>query len=51
MRDAYDLRPGDWVLVRPHGYVGAIVSSDEVSSLESYLENVGLEALPLTEDL
>ena len=47
MRDAYDLRPGDWVLVRPDGYVGAIVSSDEVS----YLENVGLEALPLTEDL
>jgi hypothetical protein len=39
---AYGLSPGDWVLVRPDGYVGAIVSSDEIAALESYFENVGL---------
>jgi hypothetical protein len=27
-RDAYGLSPGEWVLVRPDGYVGAIVSAD-----------------------
>ncbi|MEJ0039262.1 MAG: FAD-dependent oxidoreductase [Gammaproteobacteria bacterium] len=41
-RDAYALASGDWVLVRPDGYVGAIVSSDELPALESYLRNVGL---------
>ncbi|MCM2471260.1 FAD-dependent oxidoreductase [Agrobacterium vitis] len=39
---AYGLSPGDWVLVRPDGYVGAIVSSSETASLEDYLHNVGL---------
>ncbi|WNJ93909.1 FAD-dependent oxidoreductase [Bosea sp. 685] len=43
LRDAYALTPGDWVLVRPDGYVGAIVSSSEVGGLETYLRNVGLE--------
>lgn len=43
VRDAYALSPGDWVLVRPDGYVGAIVSSEDVDMLESYLRNVGLE--------
>ena len=43
LRDAYALAPGDWVLVRPDGYVGAIVSSGEIGSLETYLRNVGLE--------
>ena len=42
IRDSYGLRPGDWVLVRPDGYVGAIVSSDYTSQLEAYLERVGL---------
>jgi len=41
-RTAYGLEIGDWVLVRPDGYVGAIVSSDNVPMLESYLERVGL---------
>jgi hypothetical protein len=44
MRDGYGVRPGDWVLVRPDGYVGAIVSSDHISELEAYLERVGLGA-------
>jgi 2-polyprenyl-6-methoxyphenol hydroxylase-like FAD-dependent oxidoreductase len=43
LRDAYVLAPGDWVLVRPDGYVGAIVSSSETGALETYLRRVGLE--------
>jgi 2-polyprenyl-6-methoxyphenol hydroxylase-like FAD-dependent oxidoreductase len=36
LRDAYGVSPGDWVLVRPDGYVGAIVSSAETGALEAY---------------
>jgi 2-polyprenyl-6-methoxyphenol hydroxylase-like FAD-dependent oxidoreductase len=43
-RDAYALASGDWVLVRPDGYVGAIVSSENVDVLENYLGSVGLNA-------
>jgi 2-polyprenyl-6-methoxyphenol hydroxylase-like FAD-dependent oxidoreductase len=42
IRDGYGVRTGDWVLVRPDGYVGAVVSSDHTSSLENYLDRVGL---------
>lgn len=42
VRDAYGLTPGDWVLVRPDGYVGAIVATSEIAALETYLEAVGL---------
>jgi 2-polyprenyl-6-methoxyphenol hydroxylase-like FAD-dependent oxidoreductase len=38
MRDAYDLASGDWALVRPDGYIGAIVSAGEIDTLETYLE-------------
>ncbi len=41
-RAAYGLAPGDWVLVRPDGYIGAIVSSENLAALETYLESVGL---------
>jgi 2-polyprenyl-6-methoxyphenol hydroxylase-like FAD-dependent oxidoreductase len=41
-RDAYSLASGDWVLIRPDGYVGAIVASGELAALERYLLNVGL---------
>jgi hypothetical protein len=44
VRDAYGLSPGDWVLVRPDGYVGAIVSGAEVSALDPYLAGVGVAA-------
>ena len=40
--DGYGVRPGDWILVRPDGYVGAIVASNHLSQLEAYLEKVGL---------
>ncbi|MBX5161496.1 FAD-dependent oxidoreductase [Rhizobium sp. NZLR8] len=41
-RDAYALTPGDWALVRPDGYVGAIVGSSDALALDAYLANVGL---------
>jgi 2-polyprenyl-6-methoxyphenol hydroxylase-like FAD-dependent oxidoreductase len=41
-REAYALESGDWLLVRPDGYVGAIVSSHNIQQLESYLQQVGL---------
>ncbi len=44
-RDAYGLSPGDWVLVRPDGYVGAIVGADNGPALERYLGEVGVTAL------
>jgi hypothetical protein len=43
LRDAYAVTSGDWVLVRPDGYVGAIVSSSQIGALETYLRDVGLE--------
>jgi 2-polyprenyl-6-methoxyphenol hydroxylase-like FAD-dependent oxidoreductase len=41
-RDAYGLSPGEWVLIRPDGYVGAIAGSDNMSALERYLADVGV---------
>ncbi|MDP9563427.1 UNVERIFIED_ORG: 2-polyprenyl-6-methoxyphenol hydroxylase-like FAD-dependent oxidoreductase [Rhizobium nepotum] len=43
VRQAYALTPGSWVLVRPDGYVGAMVSDENVSALEDYLRRVGLD--------
>jgi hypothetical protein len=42
VRDAYGLTPGEWLLVRPDGYVAAIVATGESEPLEDYLQNVGL---------
>jgi 2-polyprenyl-6-methoxyphenol hydroxylase-like FAD-dependent oxidoreductase len=41
-RNAYGLTAGDRVLVRPDGYVGAIVSADHDAVLEAYFAKVGL---------
>ena len=41
-RDAYRLSRGDWLLIRPDGYVAAIVGADHVPELERYLIEVGL---------
>lgn len=45
-RAAYATVPGDWVLVRPDGYVGAITGSGEgdIEALEHYLGTVSLAA-------
>jgi 2-polyprenyl-6-methoxyphenol hydroxylase-like FAD-dependent oxidoreductase len=42
IRDGYGLQPGTWVLIRPDGYIGAIVSADERPALEGYLAVVGV---------
>jgi 2-polyprenyl-6-methoxyphenol hydroxylase-like FAD-dependent oxidoreductase len=44
-RDAYGLSPGEWVLVRPDGYVGAIAGADNLSALERDLGEAGVTAL------
>jgi 2-polyprenyl-6-methoxyphenol hydroxylase-like FAD-dependent oxidoreductase len=46
IRRIYGLSPGDLVLVRPDGYVGATVASGETAALEAYLARVGLGAAP-----
>jgi 2-polyprenyl-6-methoxyphenol hydroxylase-like FAD-dependent oxidoreductase len=45
VQDAYGVTVGDWVLVRPDGYVGALVSSGETTALESYMARVGLSGI------
>jgi hypothetical protein len=44
-RHAYGLGPGESALIRPDGYIGAIVGSDNIAELEQYLAKVGLTAL------
>ena len=41
-KDAYGLLPDEWVLVRPDGYVGAIVGAGDMAAFERYLARVGL---------
>jgi 2-polyprenyl-6-methoxyphenol hydroxylase-like FAD-dependent oxidoreductase len=41
-KSAYGVAADDWVLVRPDGYIGAIVSSRELSVLQQYLDRVGV---------
>lgn len=43
-RETYEPAPGDWILVRPDGYVGAVVSQGKLPALETYLHDVGLRA-------
>jgi 2-polyprenyl-6-methoxyphenol hydroxylase-like FAD-dependent oxidoreductase len=43
-RDAYGQSPGDWVLVRPDGYIGAILGAADIPALEHYLAEVGAAA-------
>jgi 2-polyprenyl-6-methoxyphenol hydroxylase-like FAD-dependent oxidoreductase len=42
LREGYGVAAGDWVLVRPDGYIGAIVSSGESAAFTRYLARVGL---------
>ncbi|HUA22872.1 MAG TPA: FAD-dependent oxidoreductase [Steroidobacteraceae bacterium] len=41
IRDAYDLEPGDWALVRPDGYVAAIVGAGRLDALDESLTRLG----------
>ena len=42
-RITYGITPGDRVLVRPDGYIGAIVSNGEDRVLDAYFARVGVE--------
>ncbi|UYB50822.1 FAD-dependent oxidoreductase [Xanthomonas sp. AM6] len=50
LRSAYGVAPGDWVLVRPDGHVGAIVPARDAPALETYLGAVGMAADAPTPD-
>jgi hypothetical protein len=39
--EAYGLQPGTMVLVRPDGYIGAVLASSGVDKLDDYLHMVG----------
>jgi 2-polyprenyl-6-methoxyphenol hydroxylase-like FAD-dependent oxidoreductase len=41
-QDGYALSSGQWVLVRPDGYVSAIVDSANVEALEMFFQRIGL---------
>ena len=41
-REAYGVSSGDWVLVRPDGYIGAIVGSEQTDALARFLTEQGL---------
>ena len=45
VRDAYGLAPGECVLVRPDGYVGATFEAGQAAKLEVYLARVGVARL------
>jgi len=47
-KDAYALKPGDCILIRPDGYVGAIFDAGRTHEIEMYLAEVGL--LPVNGD-
>jgi hypothetical protein len=42
IRAGYGVRPGDWVLIRPDGYIGAMVCAGEMPALSHYLDDAGL---------
>lgn len=44
LSQAYGAAHGDWILVRPDGYISAIVSSSDLNLLVAHLEFVGLAA-------
>jgi hypothetical protein len=41
-RNAYTVSSGDWVLVRPDGYIGAFVGSEQTDVLTRFLAEQGL---------
>ncbi|PRY34914.1 FAD-dependent oxidoreductase [Umezawaea tangerina] len=43
-RRAYGLSTDQWVLVRPDGYVAAVLDTADLGTLETYLDGVGVHA-------
>ncbi|GAB3052969.1 FAD-dependent oxidoreductase [Stenotrophomonas tumulicola] len=44
VRAAYGLAAGDWVLVRPDGYIAAIRATGDAAAMEEHLRDLGLVA-------
>jgi 2-polyprenyl-6-methoxyphenol hydroxylase-like FAD-dependent oxidoreductase len=42
LQKSYGLSPGDWVLIRPDGYIGAILNNTDNTALSDCLDDVGL---------
>lgn len=42
IHDAYGLAPGECVLIRPDGYVGATLDADQAANLDTYLDRMGV---------
>jgi 2-polyprenyl-6-methoxyphenol hydroxylase-like FAD-dependent oxidoreductase len=38
----YGLLPDEWVLIRPDGYIAAIVTTPNLTAIATYLDNVGI---------
>ncbi|MEU5640014.1 FAD-dependent oxidoreductase [Streptomyces milbemycinicus] len=45
---AYRLPSEQWVLIRPDGYVAAVVNTSDLGSIETYLDTVGVRSLAAT---
>ncbi|KKX26265.1 FAD-dependent oxidoreductase [Rhizobium sp. LC145] len=45
IRGAYEMEPGECVLIRPDGYVGATFCANHAAKLEIYLDRVGLSSI------
>lgn len=45
VRDIYGVSAGQWVLVRPDGYVGAVVDAANLGVVEDYLDSVGIRGV------
>ncbi|WP_265584444.1 FAD-dependent oxidoreductase [Streptomyces antimycoticus] len=41
LRDAYGLAAGQWVLIRPDGYIAAIADTADLHTVEAHLDTVG----------
>ncbi|WP_327406093.1 FAD-dependent oxidoreductase [Streptomyces sp. NBC_01288] len=48
VHSAYGLTADQWVLVRPDGYVAAVVDTAELGAVEAYLDTVGVRPLAVT---
>ncbi|WP_043626494.1 FAD-dependent oxidoreductase [Ensifer sp. ZNC0028] len=44
-KTAYSLMPGDCLLIRPDGYIGAVFDADRTDEIDGYLVHVGLSSL------
>lgn len=49
VHNAYGLSSDQWVLVRPDGYVAAVVGTADLGSLASYLDAVGIRPVTVTQ--